>query len=266
MKSRSVAKVIKAAQLFRTTTGRNQLGWHAIRRADGLLEPWRRVVDRATPSRVHCPCCGWHGRRFRTAYFQAYIRHNAQCPECGSLERHRAYAGFYKDAPLNSNASVLYFAPERSLKHLIQDKCGRLLTIDLAPRGVDLRADMTRLPFPDATFDAVIQHHVLEHIPDDAKALTEIRRVLRPGGHLFIAVLQDESLEETHDWGFPEPTKEGHFRDYGRDFGERLAAAGFEWESRDLLSGSNEAMRRKSGLGRREPLFVARKASACKSD
>ena len=45
-----------------------------------------------------------------------------------------------------------------------------------------LRGDATRLPFADASFDAVITSEVLEHIPDDTGALAEMVRVLRPGG------------------------------------------------------------------------------------
>ena len=45
-----------------------------------------------------------------------------------------------------------------------------------------LRGDATRLPFADASFDAVITSEVLEHIPDDTGALAEMVRTLRPGG------------------------------------------------------------------------------------
>jgi ubiquinone/menaquinone biosynthesis C-methylase UbiE len=38
------------------------------------------------------------------------------------------------------------------------------------------------LPFPDATFDVVIMHAVLEHIPDVSRAFAEVARVLKPGG------------------------------------------------------------------------------------
>jgi ubiquinone/menaquinone biosynthesis C-methylase UbiE len=45
-----------------------------------------------------------------------------------------------------------------------------------------LRADVTRLPFPPATFDAVTGHSLLYLLPDPAAAVREIARVLRPGG------------------------------------------------------------------------------------
>ena len=46
-------------------------------------------------------------------------------------------------------------------------------------------ADVQALPFADASFDAAIANHMLYHVPDRAKALSELRRVLRPGGRLF---------------------------------------------------------------------------------
>jgi len=48
-------------------------------------------------------------------------------------------------------------------------------------------ADATRLPFPDGAFDAIIAAEILEHIPDDAAAMAEIARVLRPGGRVVLA-------------------------------------------------------------------------------
>jgi SAM-dependent methyltransferase len=50
------------------------------------------------------------------------------------------------------------------------------------------QADATRLPFADATFDRVIASEVLEHIDDDAAALAELARVLKPGGTMAVTV------------------------------------------------------------------------------
>jgi SAM-dependent methyltransferase len=45
-----------------------------------------------------------------------------------------------------------------------------------------------RLPFGDESFDRVIASEVLEHIPDDTKAMSEIARVLKPGGTMAVTV------------------------------------------------------------------------------
>lgn len=59
--------------------------------------------------------------------------------------------------------------------------------------------DVQTLTFPDATFDAVVANHMLYHVPDLAKGLMEIERVLKPGGKLFAATNGAEHLIEMHE-------------------------------------------------------------------
>ena len=54
--------------------------------------------------------------------------------------------------------------------------------------GGALRGDATRLPFADDTFDTVVTSEVLEHIQDDVSAISELCRVLKPGGTLGVTV------------------------------------------------------------------------------
>ncbi len=61
------------------------------------------------------------------------------------------------------------------------------------------RADVRRLPFADASFDAVTAMDVIEHIDDDKAASSEILRVLRPGGRLFVTVPAYRYLWSEHD-------------------------------------------------------------------
>jgi SAM-dependent methyltransferase len=51
-----------------------------------------------------------------------------------------------------------------------------------------VQGDATRLPFGDGTFDRIVASEVLEHIPDDAAAIAELSRVLRPGGVIAATV------------------------------------------------------------------------------
>ena len=59
--------------------------------------------------------------------------------------------------------------------------------------------DVQTLAFPDATFDAVVANHMLYHVPDLAKGLMEIARVLKPGGKLFAATNGSAHLIEMHE-------------------------------------------------------------------
>ena len=91
-----------------------------------------------------------------------------------------------------------------------------------------LAADATGLPFPDDAFDAVIAAEILEHIPDDAAALAEIARVLRPGG--IAAVTVPAWLPERICWALSREYHEvpgGHVRIFTRaELSSKLVAAG----------------------------------------
>jgi SAM-dependent methyltransferase len=95
-----------------------------------------------------------------------------------------------------------------------------------------VRGDATALPFPDATFDAVVTSEVLEHIPDDVAALAELRRVVRRGG--LVAVTVPSWLPEKVNWMLSDeyhaPAVEGgHVRIYSAtELKAKVRAAGFE--------------------------------------
>ena len=61
------------------------------------------------------------------------------------------------------------------------------------------RFDVQAIPFEDAHFDAVVANHMLYHVPDIAKALGEIRRVLKPGGHFYAATNGRNHMRELRE-------------------------------------------------------------------
>jgi SAM-dependent methyltransferase len=114
---------------------------------------------------------------------------------------------------------MLHFAPEKFFKTLFSGRFGQYETADLFEPGVDYKVDIQNLPFEDATYDFVFASHVLEHIPDDKKAIREIRRILRPNG---IAILPVPIIcENTIEYPEPNPLEHDHVRAPGLDFYER---------------------------------------------
>jgi len=181
-----------------------------------------------------CPICGYHGRFLSV---ERGLRLDSRCPGCGSRERHRLQHLFLTaDGRWKlAGQRVLHFAPERHMLRLMRGN-PLYVSADLRQPDAGLRMDATSIPFPDASFDVLIAHHMLEHIPDDAKVLAEFARVLRPGGYALLTVPQNHSAERTDEdpavtgamerfWRF---SGYDHCRLYGRDFPDRVARAGFE--------------------------------------
>jgi predicted SAM-dependent methyltransferase len=118
-----------------------------------------------------------------------------------------------------------------------------LITTDLMMDGVDIHSDITQLPFADQSFNAVICSHVLEHIPDDRTAMSELGRILNSEGYALIIVPKDREREQTYeDDSITSPEarrrefgQEDHVRCYGKDFVQRLSENGFDVTIEDYV-------------------------------
>ncbi len=136
-------------------------------------------------------------------------------------------------------------------------------TADLHQSNVTHRLDITRTGLPDATYDIVMAHHVLEHIEDDHAAMAELFRVLRPGGTAVLSVPVNASRQATYENpAITDPAERalhfsapGHLRYYGLDFADKLAGVGFKVET-FRMPPEQEAY---YGLLRTEWLYIARK-------
>ncbi len=131
-----------------------------------------------------CPLCESRVRRFYPAGLDR--RPDARCPVCGSLERHRLFrivAEKRTDLFDERARRVLHIAPEGAIERLVRRLPGvRYLSADLEDPRAMVRMDITDIGYPDGSFDVLLCSHVLEHVPDDRKALREFYRVLSPGG------------------------------------------------------------------------------------
>ncbi len=169
-----------------------------------------------------CPICNYSGP-FKDFNPSTGVRKHAQCPNCGSLERHRIQYLVLQIVlkNLDTHAMVmLHFAPENFLRDFFSERFHAYETADLMMNNVDHRVDLQNLPFEDSTYDFVFASHVLEHIPNDIRAVKEIRRILKPDG---IAILPVPLVgDKTIEYPEPNPHDANHVRAPGWDYYDRF--------------------------------------------
>lgn len=193
------------------------------------------------------PIDGKSYRRF-LPYGYAKVRENVLAPGTLSLERHRLFWLYLKNettffsAPLR----VLHFAPEQAfVQKFKKQKNLTYATTDLNSPIADVKADICDLPFKDNSFDFIICNHVLEHIPDDTKAMQELYRVLAPSGTAIVQVPYDAKREITFEDNTITDQSErtrifgqyDHLRVYGMDYFKKLSSIGFNVNALDYTSG-----------------------------
>jgi SAM-dependent methyltransferase len=204
------------------------------------------LSNKLLPDKLECPCCGWKGRRFLDYIETGYRISNAACPSCDSHSRHRAlYLWLKNDFQIETKSGrALIFAPERALIPLWQS-AQNLCTIKTdieANRGVDLLADVMRLPLANESVQLIWCHHVLDQVEDDRVAMWELRRVLQSThGKLLISV--GTVSEETQEFGYANKELSGNRRLYGKDFSKRLEQAGFQVEPKTYCLSAEECER-----------------------
>lgn len=166
-------------------------------------------------------------------------RENVLSPSTLSLERHRLLWLYLKNETefFNRPLKVLHFAPEQAFYKRFR-KLSNLdyTTTDLNSPLADVKADICNLPFEDNTFDFILCNHVLEHIPDDNKAMEELYRILKPNGTAILQIPQELDRATTfEDNSITDPKKRAeifgqydHVRVYGRDYFDKLRAIGFK--------------------------------------
>jgi SAM-dependent methyltransferase len=167
---------------------------------------------------------------------------NIICPYCLSTARERLVLHMLEKYVDLTHKVVLHCSPEKKVYDYLNVHAAKLITADLHPgfyRNIDphmMKQDLTQLDEKDETYDLVIANHVMEHIPNDSKALQEIYRVLKPGGQAVLQVPFSTQLTATIEQSVSgDPTsnsknfgQKDHVRIYAlHDYVSRLEATGF---------------------------------------
>lgn len=174
-----------------------------------------------------CNICWWSGESFGGSPHSE----SAVCPSCGSIARDRfLFYCFVRALPARSY-KLLETSPRlgedyrRAMRRWFDYRAS---DYDQRAHRADLAIDLQEIDLPDASFDVILTPHVLEHVPDTDAALTEIYRILSPGGHVFLQVPVQQG------WTTPPPTPEYHgdqtpvFWRFGFDLTARMRRHGFD--------------------------------------
>ena len=218
-----------------------------------------------------CPVCGTKRRKF-LPYGYVTSRENALCPNCLSLERHRLlWLWLQRESDLFERCpKLLHVAPEVCLmRHLRKAYKGHevdYVTADLESPLADMHFDIQQIPLADNSFDVIFCNHIMEHVEDDLRAMSELYRVMSHGG--WGVVLSPVELSRQNTFEDDTITDEAertrifgqydHRRVYGQDYADRLRSVGFEVEDLDYAATFTEEDRQRFALPV-DHLYIVRK-------
>ncbi len=203
-------------------------------------------------------------------YGRIKSRNNALAPDSMSLERHRLLWLYLKNKTnfFKNKLRFLHIAPEycfikifKSMKNL------DYVTADLYSPWADIKMDVHKIQFNDNSFDVLICNHVLEHVNDDKKVLTEFYRVLKPGGWGIFQVPLDKKLKKTiEDPTITDPKEReklfgqsDHVRMYGLDYKNRLIDAGFKVTEDNYINSISPKLIKRYALPKGEIIYLCEK-------
>ncbi len=186
------------------------------------------------------------------------------CPRCGSLARNRRLYDVLQKGLLTAGHTILDFSPSRSLYRILKStKDIAYLSSDFSDEFLaDYHFDITHIDLADNSIDLVICYHILEHIENDAGAMTELYRVLKTGGACLIQTpfregdIYENPLIKDPEQRLKHFGQADHVRIYSVEgLKSRLSVAGFEVE----VMAFNEPADNKSGFKENEYILLSKK-------
>lgn len=203
-------------------------------------------------SKHTCNICGHHfnsfmpypevPQRIRKYNLIGSDRKNFGCRYCGANDRLRHIFLYFSKLNIWAeleNKSILHIAPEKHLLNALVLKTNKYTAGDLFPdpkNKLIQKIDITDIQFTNNYFDFIICNHVLEHVPEDTKAMGELYRVLKPKGKAILQTpysgeifnsYEDKSINDEKG-RLEHFGQKDHVRIYGLDFFEKLKSVGFK--------------------------------------
>ncbi len=220
-------------------------------------------------NKVQCPVCESNFRKF--VPYGREARENALCSNCLSLERHRLMWLFLKEKTsfFTAEQNVLHIAPEICFIDLFEKiHKENYITADLESPLAKVKMDIHEMPFDDNSFEVVFCNHVMEHVENDFKSMSEIFRVLKPGGFAIIQIplfhpVPDVTLEDSEVTDPKEREKlygqDDHVRLYGKDYPDRLRSVGFNVTEDNFVNELSKEEQIKYALPKDEIIYFCSK-------
>lgn len=220
---------------------------------------------------VSCPVCEKSFSKFLSYGSEVAHRDNVLCPYDLTLERHRLMWLYLKNHSFfftQENLSVLHMAPEQCFVDRFKaQKNLNYLTADLVSPIADLHFDLHQIPLENDRFDVVFCNHVMEHVADPVQCMSELFRVLKPGGWAIMQVPQDFTRESTYEDPsiISEADREQHYwqkdhvRLFGKDYPTYPERVGFQTTAFDLNAHYSREEIERFRLMKNEVLYIFKK-------